>query len=451
MKKYLILFSILVLVASCKDKPKQSDTDLQTQKALIEKQIDSLNKLLIEIDQKLVGNQTEEVPVIKALQVQPKAFAHYIELQGNVDTDGNVMVVPEVMGSVKRIYKNEGDRVRKGQSIMVLDDSVLRNQIAEVQTQYSLAKTAYDRQKKLWDQKIGSEMAFLQAKTKKESLARKLNTLQSQLSKFKVKAPISGTLDDLMIKEGEMAAPQRPVARVVNLDKVYMQADVSEKYLPQIKKGTQVTIDFPEIQKTIQSRISYVGNFIHPNNRTFKIRVNLLNMDGDLKPNLTGNLKIKDFETDQAVVLPLSLVQEDRQGNNYVYVLEPVKEEKDVFIVKKQPVTLGKAYKGQVMIVSGLDPGDLIAAQAARGLTEGDKVRIQNPENITATRDETNFEKGQTQTENKPQFHVVKKGETLYRIHQKYKVSLADLRKWNALKNDKVKVGQKLIVQLQKN
>ena len=289
------------------------------------------------------------------------------------------MVVPEAMGSVKKIYKNEGDRVRKGETIMILDDAVIRNQIDEVRTQYALAKTGYERQKRLWDQKIGSEMAFLQAQTKKNALEKKLKTLQSQLAKFRVKAPISGTLDDLMTKEGEMAAPQKPVARVVNLDKVYAQADVSEKYLSKIKKGTPVVIDFPELNSSINAKISYVGNFIHPRNRTFKIRVNLNNKTGNLKPNLTGYIKIKDFEADKALVLPWSIVQQDREGNNFVFVLEPAKEEGEgVYKVVKKVIKTGLDYKGKVVIENGIKAGDIIAGEAARGLSEGDLVRVES-------------------------------------------------------------------------
>lgn len=220
-------------------------------------------------------------------------------------------------------------------------------------------------------------MAFLQAKTKKNALAKKLNTLRSQLAKFRVKAPISGTLDDLMTKEGEMAAPQRAVARIVNLDKVYAQADVSEQYLTQIKKGTPVVIDFPEIKRSVQAHVNYVGNFIHPRNRTFKIRVNLKNTNGDLKPNLTANIKIKDFETAKAIVLPWSIVQQDREGNNFVFVLEPAKD-KGVYKAVKKVVKTGPDYKGKVVIESGLKEGDMVAGEAARGLSEGDLVKIES-------------------------------------------------------------------------
>ncbi|HFX17522.1 MAG TPA: efflux RND transporter periplasmic adaptor subunit [Flavobacteriales bacterium] len=385
MKKYISLLGLMLLISACHKKDTQANTqDLATQKALIEKQIDSLNKLLTQINSQLSTDEVE-IPIIDAEVLTTKPFIHYIDIQGNIDTDGNVLVVPEAMGTVKKIYKNEGDKVRKGQTIMVLDDAVLRNQISELQTQYALAETAYNRQKRLWDQKIGSEMAYLQAKTQKDALAKKLKTLQSQLDKFMVKAPISGTLDDLMIKEGEMAAPQKPVARLVNLDKVYMQSDLSERYLPQIKKGTPVTVTFPELQKTLNAKINYVGNFIHPNNRTFKIRINLNNTSGYLKPNLTGLISIKDFETDKAIVLPLSLVQEDREGHNFVYVLVPSKDDPNVYQVEKRLVKLGKAYKQDVMILSGLNPGDIIPTGSVRGLMTGDQVKIANKDILQIT------------------------------------------------------------------
>ncbi len=376
MKKYIIIISLLAFVSACKQE-KKGEADLQQQKAKIEKQIDSLHNVLEKINEQLGTQQTKDIPGITALKIEPEKFEHYIELQGNVDTDGNVMLVPEAMGRVKKIYKNEGDRVRKGESILLLDDTVLRNQIAEVRTQYALAKTAYERQNRLWKQKIGSEMAFLQAKTKKNALEKKLKTLQAQLAKFRVKVPISGTLDDLMIKEGEMAAPQRPVARVVNLDKVYVQADVSEKYLTDIRKGTPVIIDFPETNQSIKAKIDYTGNFIHPRNRTFKIRVNLNNKKARLKPNLTANIKIKDFESAKALVLPWSLVQQDRKNENFVFVLEPAKEKGEaIYKVVKKIVKTGPDYKGKVVIESGIKTGDLVAGEAARGLSEGDLVKI---------------------------------------------------------------------------
>jgi len=447
MKKYIIGIGIsIALISSCKNKTKEdANTDLQSQKSQIEKQIDSLHAVLVVINDKLGLNEQKEIPSIEATIVRPQTFVHYIELQGNVDTDGNVMVKPEAMGQIKRIYKNEGDKVQRGETIMLLDDSSLRSQIGEVETQFELAKTAYERQKRLWDQKIGSEMSFLQAKTKKDALAKKLQTLRIQLGKMRVKAPISGTLDDLMLKEGEMAAPQMPVARLVNLTKVYMQADVSEKYLPQIKKGIPVVIDFPELNKQIASTVSYVGNFIHPGNRTFKIRVNIFNPDEELKPNLTGNIKIKDLQKDQAIVIPLSLLQEDRDGNNFVFVLVPSEEGKDIYTVEKRKVQTGPFYKDKVWIKSGLQPGDIIALEGARGLAEGDLVKISNSKDLSTTQADKKEDK-ESNAKSEVKFHTVKSGETLYRIHKKYGVSIEDIKRWNHLKSNRLKKGQKIII-----
>jgi RND family efflux transporter MFP subunit len=437
MKKKLIVIFAVSLLFACNDDSKNGTTNsLEEQKDAIEKQIDSLHHVLTKIEKQLQSeNSDKSFFEIDGVKIENKAFAHYIELQGSIDTDGNVMLIPEAMGKVIKIYKKEGDKVRKGETVMLLDQSVLKNQLSEVQTQYNLAKTAFERQKRLWEQKIGSEMAYLQAKTQKESLYKKLVTLRTQMGKYKVKSPISGTIDELMIKEGEMANPQRPAARIVNLNNVYMQADVSEKYLAKIKQGKEAIVYFPELNKKIRSTVSTVGNFIHPNNRTFKIRIDLLNLDGDLKPNLTGNIKIKDYETDNAVVLPLSLIQEDRKGNNYVFVLEPTDE--DIYEVKKREVKLGISYKDKVIVKEGLQAGEIIAGLSARGLTEGDKVKLSNPEIKQITIN--NIEKKKTH-----KYHIVKKGETLYRIHKKHNVSLDSLRHWNELKNDNLNVGQKL-------
>jgi RND family efflux transporter MFP subunit len=304
-----------------------------------------------------------------------------VDLQGVVKSDGDVTVVPLFQGEVMKIYKKVGDKVRKGDLIMKLDDKILRNQIEEVRTQYRLAKTAYERQKRLWDQKIGSEMAYLQARTKYLSLSKKLRTLNEQLKKAKITSPISGTLDDLMIKEGETAMPGRPVARIVNLDKVYVDADVSERYLKEMRKGRPAKVIFPEAGLEKEARLDYVGNFIHPNNRTFKIRIDLDNPEGLLKPNLTAKIKVLSHKTDSAVVIPVSLVQEDAKGHSFVYVLEalqPGNEGKMLYVVRKQPVTKALVYDKKVWISEGLKPGDLLALSGSYGLTEGEKVYVKN-------------------------------------------------------------------------
>ncbi len=378
----IILTGLLLLsgpvLTSCHHKG-DMPADPKVRRAQLIKQIDSLKRELVRLEKQMRDTSEADIPFINADTVQTQSFAKYIDLQGTVKTDGNILVVPEFQGEVVKVYKKVGDRVRKGEVIMRLDDEILRNQIDEVRTQYRLALTAYQRQKRLWDQKIGSEMAYLQARTKKDALYKKLRTLKSRLRRAKVTAPISGTLDDIMVKEGEMAAPGRPVARIVNLDKIYAEADVSEKYLTKVRKGTPVHIRFPEIGKELDGKVSYTGNFIHPNNRTFKTRIYLDNKNRLLKPNLTAHLQILELKKDSAVVLPLDLIMEDRAGNNYVFVLEKT-DKPDIFTVKKRIIKVGPSYNGRALIVEGLNPGDLIARLGARGLTDGDRVRIRKPQ-----------------------------------------------------------------------
>lgn len=219
-------------------------------------------------------------------------------------------------------------------------------------------------------------MAYLQAKAKRDGLAGKLRTLRTRLSKAKVTAPISGTVDDIMIKEGEMAGPGRPAARIVNLNKVYVEADVSEKYLKEITKNKPVILFFPELDTTLNAKVDYTGNFIHPNNRTFRIRIYLNNKNNLFKPNLTGQIKVLDYKKENALVLPLSLVQEDNEGRSFVFVLERSNKNKNIFIVKKRLIETGLNYEEKAEVISGLKPGDLIITGGARGLTEGDMVRL---------------------------------------------------------------------------
>ncbi len=374
-----IFFFLAIATGSCAKNKSPHTQDLHAKRKILKKKIDSLKKELIKIERQLRDSVNEDIPSIAVDTVQESVFRYYIDLQGVVKSDGDVNVVPLFQGEVVKIYMKVGDKVRKGELIMRLDDKILRNQIGEVRTQFQLAKTAFERQKRLWEQKIGSEMAYLQARTKYLGLQKKLGTLYEQLKRAKITAPISGTLDELMIKEGETAMPGRPVARVVNLRNVYTEADVSEKYLKDITAGKPALIEFPEAGITVHKKIDYTGNFIHPNNRTFKIRINVDNKTGLLKPNLTAKIRVLAKNIDHAIVIPVSLVQEDAHGQAFVYVLDSLSTDKNgkvIYKVKKRPVQKELVYNKQVWISKGLKPGDLLALTGSFGLTEGDKVYI---------------------------------------------------------------------------
>jgi len=374
-----------MLLFSCGHKKQTGGTeDLTVKRKVLKKQIDSLKRELVKIEKQLRDSIQEDIPAIGADTVHYTPFSYYIDLQGVVKSDGNVTVVPLFQGEVEKIYKKTGDKVRKGDLLMKIDDKVLRNQIDEVRTQYNLAKTSYERQKRLWEQKIGSEMAYLQAKTKYLGLLKKLRTLNEQLKKAKITSPISGTVDELMIKEGETAMPGRPVARVVNLKDVYVEADVSEKYLKDITPGKEAVVEFPEAGITEKTKVDYTGNFIHPNNRTFKIRINVDNENGLLKPNLTAKIKVLSKRVDSALVIPVSLVQEDAHGQAFVYVLtdpQPDENGRAVYTVKKRPVKREMVYDKKVWISEGLQPGDILALTGAFGLSEGDRVYVKEENN----------------------------------------------------------------------
>jgi RND family efflux transporter MFP subunit len=276
-------------------------------------------------------------------------------------------------GQITKVYVKEGQRVGKGQTLMQIDDAILRNSINEIENQLSLANTTYERQKRLWEQKIGSEMQYLQAKTQKEALEKKIKTLQSQLKNYKIKAPFNGIVDDVMAKLGDLASPQAPAVRLINLNSMYVESDVSENYLKNIKKGNETIVELPTIGEKITTKISKVGNFINPDNRSFKVRVNIKNKKNLVKPNMLADIKIKDYENNKAITIPTNLVQIDENGKTFVFVLV---KEKDQNIVVKKPVEIGKDYNGITEIINGLTTEDIIINEGARNVSEGQKVKV---------------------------------------------------------------------------
>ena len=261
MKKIIILL-IAISVFSCTSKKKEkalpnSLEGLKIEKKKIEKAKDSLDKILTEIETKLEKLDTvKKLQPVTVLTVKPTEFKHFIHIQGNTETDKNIVIRPLASGQITKVYVKEGQRVGKGQTLMQIDDAVLRNSISEIENQLSLATTTYERQKRLWNQKIGSEMQYLQAKTQKEALEKKIKTLQSQLKNYKISAPFTGIVDDVIAKLGDLASPQVPVVRLINLSNMYIESDVSENYLKSIKRGNETIVEFPTIGEKIKTKVS---------------------------------------------------------------------------------------------------------------------------------------------------------------------------------------------------
>ncbi|MEX1382939.1 efflux RND transporter periplasmic adaptor subunit [Lutibacter sp.] len=374
MKKYIALIIATIVTISCGEETKKSSLEeLNSQRLIITNQLDSLNTKLKIIESEIAKiDPNKKLPIVTAFTVKNDVFKHYIEIQGVVQADKNIEIRPELGGTVNSILVKEGQKVSAGQLLIQLDDTSIKNSMDELNTQLSLAKTTFERQERLWNQKIGSEMQYLQAKAQKESLENNLASIKTQARKMKITAPFSGIVDVIYPKNGELTNPQMPVIRLINLDKVYVEADITESYLPVIKVGTEAILNFPSINKEITSEIAQIGHYINPDNRSFKTRINISNKDQSIKPNLLADLKILDFEA-TGIKIPSNLVQQDQTGADYVYIIK--KEEGQNKIVKSL-ITIANEYHHNVFVTEGIKENDLLANAGARLIKEGDIVEI---------------------------------------------------------------------------
>lgn len=374
MKKYIILIIATIVTFSCGEETKKSSLEeLNVQRLIIVNQLDSLNTKLKALESEITKiDPNKKHPIVTAFTVKNDVFKHYIEIQGVVQADKNIEIRPELGGTVNSILVKEGQKVSSGQLLIQLDDSSVKNTLDELNTQLSLAKTTFERQERLWNQKIGSEMQYLQAKAQKESLENNLASIKTQARKMKITAPFSGIVDVIYPKNGELTNPQMPVIRLINLDKVYVEADITESYLPVIKVGTEAVLNFPSINKEITSEIAQIGHYINPDNRSFKTRINISNKDQSIKPNLLADLKILDFEA-TGIIIPSNLVQQDQTGADYVYI---IKNEEGQNKIVKSLITITNEYQHNVFVTEGIAENDVLANAGARLIKEGDIVEI---------------------------------------------------------------------------
>ncbi|MAR98949.1 MAG: efflux transporter periplasmic adaptor subunit [Formosa sp.] len=371
-KKYLIFLS-LMLISSCGEAKKESVNllKLKTEKNSLIRQIDSLSEILNSVELNISKLDTNKrLPSVTVFNAKEKLFQHFIEVQGTVEADQSVELYPENSGSITNIYVKEGQKVYKGQTLIQIDNSVLKSSIVELETQFELAKTTFERQKRLWDQNIGSEIQFLQAKAQKEGLENSLESLKAQEKKLKISAPFSGTIDEMFAKIGGLAAPMIPAVRLVNLNQIHVESEVTETYLKYVRKGTQVELFFPSIGKNISANVSQVGNYINPNNRSFKVRVDINNQNNELKANLLADIKINDFKK-MGIVIPAKLIQKDREGKQYVYT---VIKEKGNYLSKKNYIKAGMTYETDAFIIEGIQIDDLIVDKGARLIKANEMV-----------------------------------------------------------------------------
>lgn len=392
MKKMITLFIIAIILTSCgADQSERSVDDIisegnletilskrsevKVKQSEIQNALKKLDKAIKDLD------KSDNSALVTTQTVSDTLFRHFIEIQGSVATKQNVIIYPEYQGTLTRIFVTEGDRVRKGQILARIDDGGLGSQLSQLEVQAQLAKTTYERQQRLWEQKIGSEIQYLQMKANYESAQNAVNQLQSQVAKTAVKAPFSGVIDDVITDQGTVVAPGQALFRIVNLDHMYIEAEVPERYLKSVVPGKDVEIDLPILGETLSSKVRQTGNYINPANRAFSIEVDVPNNNGNVKPNLTARLRINDYTNENALLVPLSVISENAQGEQYVFIVSTNTEEGDSgqnSFATRKIITTGVAQGDYVEVLAGLTKGDEIIVEGARTVKDGQEITIKN-------------------------------------------------------------------------
>jgi membrane fusion protein, multidrug efflux system len=384
--KYLIpLFAISLLLSACGGGGANGEAipeDLQAKKALLKEKKAELQKLTAlvanleaQIDSLDPNGSLQRKQLVTTAPVTRKNFKHFVEIQGSVQADDLLGVTSEVAGRIIRLTVKEGDPVRSGQLIAKLDMEQLQKQMAEVETSLDLANTVYERQKRLWDQNIGSELQFLEAKNTKERLEKSLETLKFQLTKSEVYSPVSGVVERVAVQSGEFASPGMPIVQILNTDKLKVVANVPENYLRAVNRGESVVVRFPAVNVEQQARISLVGRTIDPGNRTFSVEADIQSAGERFKPNLLAVMLINDFTAENVVTIPLNMVQQEVSGKDFVFVKEDSPQGP---VARKKYVETGRSYNGEIVITSGLQGGEELILQGARGLADNALIEVQN-------------------------------------------------------------------------
>lgn len=386
MKKTIISLSFSLLLMACSQETEKAASsitankvtldELQIQKANYTRQIKGLTLALDSLNQrleKISGGQKRVL--VTALEIKPQIFNHTIEIQANIKTRQNLQLFPEFGGRLNQILVKEGQEVEKGTLLAVIDDAGLQDQLDQMKLQLQLAKTTFERTQRLWDQKIGSEMMYLEAKTRFKSQQKQVAQMRNQLSKTKVYAPFSGVIDEIIARKGSALAPGiTPIMRIVNLDNMYVESDVPENYLANITKGSFAKVSIPVLNETQNTLVRQTGNFIQPNNRTFRVEAPIKNPTGMIKPNLNARLSIVDYSNPEALMIPFRVIRENANGDSFVFILK-VAEQENEYITEQRFVSLGMSKNELVEITKGVNTEDLIADEGVSLLVTGQKVK----------------------------------------------------------------------------
>jgi membrane fusion protein, multidrug efflux system len=362
MKKILYI-PVILFLAACSNKPK----DPKAQLADLKKQQADINSQIAKLQVQVGSTDSTKGIDVSTLVIKPGQFTNYVQIQGRIDAQDNVTAYPQAQATITAIYVKVGDHVSKGQTLVQLDNSVLVQNIAQAQSQTDLMTQLYQRQKNLWDQKIGTEVQFLQAQTNLQSAQKQVASLRRQSDLYRIVSPINGTVDQMDLKLGQVAAPGQSGIRVINADILKVKADVPESYSSSVNQGDSVKVLFPDANDSLVTKVTFASRVIDASSRSFGIEIKLPK-NKEYRPNMTAVLKIADYSKHSAISVPIKSIQRSTNGD-YVFV-------NNNGVAKQKNITEGNTSDGYTEITSGLQKGDEVVTEGASELEDGNKITI---------------------------------------------------------------------------
>ena len=383
-KIYTLL--LIIIICGCNSSRNASidslieSGDLEELKKRKKEYVDAMNTMKVELNEINDGisllDENERLTLVSKYEIQQTIFNTYIEAQANLKTRKNILILPEFQGTLEKVFVSEGQKVKKGQLLAEINDSGLNEQYEQMVIQAEFAKENFERTQRLWDNNIGSEMQYLKSKTDYEASKKMVDQMKDRLSKTKIYAPFDGEIDEIISNVGSNLIPGvSQILRLVNLDIIYAESFVSEKYISFIGEGTEAIVQIPLLNMDYRSSVNQTGNFINPSNRTFRIEVPVENFDNRIKQNLDAKIKINIYKKDDAIVIPLRIVREDALGKNFVYVMS--EDNKDgVYLTSKKFIKLGNKSEDKVEVTEGLDLGDIVVLEGAYSVEDSQRVKL---------------------------------------------------------------------------
>ena len=383
-KIYTLL--LIIIISGCNSSRNASieslieSGDIDELKKRKKEYVDAMNTMKVELNEINNGisllDENERLTLVSKYEIQQTIFNTYIEAQANLKTRKNVLILPEFQGTLEKVFVSEGQKVKKGQLLAEINDSGLNEQYEQMVIQAEFAKENFERTQRLWDNNIGSEMQYLKSKTDYEASEKMVDQMKDRLSKTKIYAPFDGEIDEIISNVGSNLIPGvSQILRLVNLDIIYAESFVSEKYISFISEGTEAIVQIPLLNMDYRSSVNQTGNFINPSNRTFRIEVPVENFDNRIKQNLDAKIKINIYKKDDAIVIPLRIVREDALGKNFVYVMSEDNKE-GVYLTSKQFITLGNKSEDKVEVTEGLALGDIVVLEGAYSVEDSQRVKL---------------------------------------------------------------------------